>query len=121
MIKLMPIVLGIMLGYCSSAALASPLVEQETEHLLNYIENSGCLFIRNGSEYSSAEARSHIQRKYNHVKKKVDSTEQVIKYAATESSWSGKPYSIKCPEQDAVPSADWLSSELINYRNKHSQ
>jgi len=92
-------------------------VEQETHHLLNYMANSGCIFIRNGTEYSSKEARSHLQRKYNHVKNKVNSTEQVIEYAATESSFSGKPYSINCPGKPVVPSAEWLTKELLIYRS----
>jgi len=91
-------------------------VEHETQYLLDYIEHSGCIFIRNGSEYSPKKARSHIQRKYDYVKDKVSTTEQVIKYAATESSWTGRPYTINCPNKTAVPSADWLTKALMDYR-----
>jgi len=93
-------------------------VEEETLHLLEYIGSSGCIFTRNGKEYQPDEARSHIQRKYKHVKKKVQTTEQVIKYAATKSSISGKVYTIKCSEEAAVPSAEWLTSELLRYRSE---
>jgi len=97
--------------------ISAATVEQETHQLLNYMANSGCIFIRNGTEYSSKEARSHLQRKYNYVKNKVNSTGQVIEYAATESSFSGKPYSINCPGKPVVPSAEWLTKELLSYRS----
>ncbi|MBE9547863.1 MAG: DUF5329 domain-containing protein [Proteobacteria bacterium] len=95
---------------------ASIAMEEETLHLLDYIGQSGCTFTRNGTEYSSEEARSHILRKYNYVKSKISTTEQVIKYAATKSSISGKAYTITCPGEEPVPSAEWLSSELLKYR-----
>lgn len=93
-------------------------MEEETQYLLEYIGNSSCTFTRNGKVYQPDEARSHIQRKYKHVKKKVQTTEQVIKYAATKSSISGKVYTIKCPGEAAVPSAEWLSSELARFRSE---
>lgn len=99
-----------------SVAGVAQTVDQEMQHLLQAIGNSNCLFIRNGTEYSPLEAQAHIQRKYNYIKNKVTTTEQAIKYAATESSWSGKPYQIKCPDKNSVPSSQWLTKELINYQ-----
>ena len=112
--KLVSILFGL---FSLAMAMAdTDIVEQETQYLLDYIEHSGCVFIRNGSEYSPQKARSHIQRKYNYVKDKISTTEQVIQYAATESSWTGRPYTINCPNKTAVPSADWLTKALIDYR-----
>jgi len=113
LIKISVLITTFFLGFMDVSAAT---VEQETQHLLNYMANSGCTFIRNGTEYSSEEARSHIQRKYNYVKNKVNSTEQVIEYAATESSFSGKEYSINCPGKPTIPSAEWLTKELLIYR-----
>ena len=54
-----------------SAAQDAPLIhEQEISHLLNFIENSGCVFIRNNKEYDSKRARDHISTKYDYIKKK---------------------------------------------------
>ena len=94
-------------------------VDQEMQYLLQSIGNSNCIFIRNGTEYPPQEAQAHIQRKYNYIKTKVTTTEQAIKYAATESSWSGKLYQIKCPGKDSEPSGQWLTKELINYRTQY--
>jgi len=74
------------------------------------------MFIRNDTEYAAKKAQSHIQRKYNNIKNKITTTEQVIKYSTTKSSLSGNIYFIKCPDIAKVPSADWLTKELMRYR-----
>ena len=103
----------------SPASIALADIQGEIQHLLQYIENSGCEFERNGTVYDAKEARSHIERKYNHVKKHVDATEDFIKYAATESSISGRKYHVTCSGSKQA-SAEWLNNELALYRDKSS-
>ena len=93
------------------------IVSHEIVHLLQYIESSDCIFIRNGEEYSAAEARAHIQKKYDHFKNRVKTTEDFIKYAATKSSMSGVPYMVRCNGQE-IRNTDWLSTELQKLRNR---
>jgi hypothetical protein len=92
----------------------------EVAHLLEYLQSSGCQFQRNGSWYSSARAASHLNQKYEYMLKKglVTSTESFIEGAGSVSSASGKPYSVKCGEAAAVPSATWLRAELQRFRTK---
>ena len=103
-------------------ALGSPVFAASTgdeiEHLLNFVANSGCIFERNGNQYDSVEARAHIQRKYAHIKDRVNTTEDFIRYAASESSMSGKKYHATCNGQ-TITSGEWLSKELERYR-QHS-
>ncbi len=98
---------------------AAPLVQADTQdeiqHLLQFVENSGCEFERNGKVYDSSEARSHIEKKYDYVSSYVDETEDFIKYAATESSISGRQYHVICGDRK-LTSADWLHEELLRYR-----
>lgn len=89
----------------------------EVEHLLQYIEQSGCEFERNGSIYNSVDARKHIERKYDYVESFVSETEDFIKYAATESSMSGRKYRVNCNGEKQT-SAQWLLDELGRYRNR---
>lgn len=90
-------------------------MQDEIQHLLKFIENSGCEFERNGTVYDSKEARSHIERKYDYVKSHVDETEDFIKYAATKSSMSGSKYQVTCNGKQQT-SAEWLHGELSKYR-----
>ncbi len=85
--------------------------------MLAFVENSSCKFVRNGSEYSPKEARAHLQKKFEYLEQKglVDSAEDFIDRAATESSLSGQTYSVNCAGQ-TQPSASWLKQELQHMR-----
>jgi hypothetical protein len=97
-----------------SATIAAGM-EEEITHLLSYIEQSGCLFIRNGQEHNSVDGLDHIRKKYDYVKKRVKRAEDFIEYAASKSSLSGKLYLVRCGEEE-IPTADWLSAELSRFR-----
>ena len=89
--------------------------QEEVSHLLDYIAQSSCTFIRNDKVYDGAQARDHINRKYKHVKNRISSAEQFISYAASRSSMTGKPYQVTCGET-TMPSRVWLDEELRNHR-----
>jgi len=91
--------------------------QQEVNALLAFVESSGCAFIRNGSEHQPKDARAHLQKKLDYLKDKglVDSAEDFIARAATESSFSGEPYKVNCGGREQL-SADWLKNELKRLR-----
>jgi hypothetical protein len=89
----------------------------EVAHLLDYIEASNCSFVRNGNLYDSRKAGAHIRRKYAHLKQWTKSAEDFIRYAATKSSVSGRPYQVIC-EGSKTPTAEWLTEELARFREK---
>lgn len=92
----------------------------EIDALLNRLGASGCQFNRNGSWYSSADAKAHLAKKLNYLveKKKLDGTEQFIKLAASSSSMSGTPYQVRCGDSQPVASQMWLTTELQTIRAK---
>jgi len=90
-------------------------MEEEVEHLLQYIDASGCSFIRNGKVYNSSDALAHIRKKYAYIKSRIKTSEQFIKYAATKSSISGQAYQVICNHNE-MPTAEWLMQELSRFR-----
>jgi len=101
-------------------ALAAPgtTAQREIEGLMQVLEQSGCRFQRNGRWHGAAEARAHLQRKYDYLRKRelAGSAEQFIDNAASRSSLSGKPYRVAClgrSEQDAAP---WFRQQLAGLR-----
>lgn len=104
----------VVLSVCGAQANQSGF-EDEVAHLLNYIEQSDCTFIRNGTSYSSAEARAHIGRKYDHIKSRISSAEQFITYGASRSSITGRAYTVDCAGA-SMESGRWLGEELERYR-----
>jgi hypothetical protein len=114
-----PVVLAV-LGFLTvgwSADLDSR-TNAEIEHLLGYLKDSGCRFQRNGKWHDVVDAHKHIERKLNWLLKRdlVTSTEEFIERAASESSRSGEPYVVQCPNGGIVESRDWLTAELVRWR-----
>ena len=87
---------------------------REIASLIGALDGSSCRFHRNGSWHDAAEARAHLQRKYDYLlkKDKVDTAEQFIERAASRSSISGKPYRIACPGQPEQTAASWFGARL---------
>ncbi len=115
MCRLVKVLLIFMVCMFSAAAYAS--MENEIDHLLNFIKTSDCVFVRNNSRHAPDEAVKHIEKKYNYLKKRIHSAEDFIKGAATGSSMSGKPYMIICEGRE-MKTADWLYAELDRYRSQ---
>ncbi len=111
-----------------AALLAAPLAhaapgaqaQREIALLIGSLDGSQCRFQRNGSWHDAAEARAHLQRKYDYLlkKDKVDSAEQFIERAASQSSMSGKPYRIQCPGQSEQTAAAWFGARLQALRQR---
>jgi hypothetical protein len=99
---------------------ATPKVTQEIKGLLDFVEQSECQFVRNGSEYPGPRARAHLEKKLNYLEGKnmVNSAEDFIDLAATKSSISGRPYEVRCAE-NVEPASIWLKRELQRQRQLH--
>jgi hypothetical protein len=100
----------------------SPVANPEIQHLLSYIEGCGCQFCRNGSWYQDTKVvRKHVELKYGYFMKKgqISSTEDFIKWSASKSEMSGKPYLVKCGDGSPLLLARWLTDELERYRRQN--
>lgn len=90
----------------------------EIEFLLNYVEQSDCVFIRNGKSHDGPAAASHMRRKYEHflAKDEVHTTEDFIRLAATRSLISGRAYRVRQADGTEIDTSIWLQTALDNYR-----
>lgn len=104
---------------CYSVASVAATAESEIEQLLEFVAQSGCEFERNGSSHSSVDAADHLRLKYRRGKRYVSSAEQFIDRLATESSWTGKPYMVRCEGREQ-PSGAWLYQALEEQRSAES-
>jgi hypothetical protein len=107
-----------LLVYVPAFSAPSPAAKQEIAQLMDALSQSGCRFQRNGSWYGADEARAHLQRKYDHLlkKDKVDTAEQFIQRAASQSSMSGRAYRVKCQDKEQDASA-WFGGQLQKLRH----
>jgi hypothetical protein len=93
-------------------------VQIEVNFLLGYLEGSGCEFYRNGTWHDSKAAEAHLRDKYKYLvaRNLINTTEEFIDRAATESSFSGQPYEVRCNGGATVTSNQWLRNELARVR-----
>ena len=92
--------------------------QAEVDHLLAFVQNSDCQFIRNGAASGNAAAVNHIRRKYRHFRDQIEDTESFIELTASISTISGQHYIITCPGQPEQNSGDWLMGELVRFRKE---
>jgi len=111
---------GIVLTLAALGWSASPETNAEIDRLLQSLKTSGCKFERNGTWYEAPKAVEHLggKRDYFQKKDKIRSSEDFIRLAATESSMSGKPYHVACPDKPVVESQAWLTAELVRIRGQ---
>ena len=115
-----PLFLAALLAAPLAHAAPGPQAQREIAQLIGSLDGSQCRFQRNGSWHDAAEARAHLQRKYDYLlkKDKVDSAEQFIERAASQSSMSGKAYRIQCPGQAEQTAAAWFGARLQALRQR---
>ena len=88
--------------------------------LLAEIENSGSIFIRNGTEYGSHAAKKHLEYKLSKSPVKIKTADDFITYIATKSSFSGTLYYIKMPGGETSTCESWLRKKLREIDEKES-
>lgn len=101
-----------------AAAELSPAAQKEITLLLDKVGASSCSFNRNGTWYTGPEARKHLERKFDYMLNRgmLTSADQFIADAASASSMSGKPYLMKCGNDEPKRCGDWLQVELRRMR-----
>jgi hypothetical protein len=114
--------LSLLVLICCAGQLAAALDEtaqREIDYLLTHLETSECRFFRNGKWYDADRARRHLEKKLAWLAKRdlVDSAEQFIERAASESSRSGEPYLVHCGGR-VMLSAAWLTQQLQAFRRE---
>ena len=111
--------LFVVLGLCLAplAHSADETMDLEIDHLLAVVGESECTFIRNGKEYAATDARDHLAMKRRRGKRYYDSADEFIENIASKSSWSGKPYEIRCDDEPAIPAGEWFGRALTEFRN----
>ncbi len=123
MLTISRLTLVAVLACASAGVLAGPTpapVRAEIDALLGRISASNCQFERNRSWHNAADARTHLLRKLAYIEKRSETitrTEQFIEYAASKSSFTGRPYRVRCDNGEPVDSRAWLTRELQALRS----
>ena len=101
----------------AQATYADDEMNREIDYLLETVATSDCIFIRNGKEHRSEAARDHLSLKRRRGKRYFSSAEEFIERLASSSSWSGKPYHIRCDDGEQQLASEWFNALLNEYRS----
>ncbi len=112
------IVLAAVVLVALPSATTAGSAREEIDYLLDTVGESGCLFIRNGTEHSAREAEAHLRMKYRKGESYAKTADQFIERLASQSSWTRQSYEIACPGTTPEPSGPWLSRRLADYRRR---
>jgi len=96
---------------------ADDVMKSEIDYILNSVASSDCVFIRNGKEHGPDAAKDHLNLKRRRGKRYFSSADEFIENLASSSSWSGKPYYIRCGDEKQQPASEWFTEVLAEYRN----
>jgi len=99
-------------------AAADDDLQSAIRYLLEFVEKSDVVFIRNGQEHSPKEAVAHIQKKYERFRNKIKTPEAFIRFTATGSLLTGRPYEVRLKDGKIMLSQKWLQDALDEYRKK---
>ena len=92
---------------------APPTEIQKIEALIEAVGHlEGAVFIRNGSEHTPAQAADHVRLKWRNAGRRVKTAPDFIRFCASGSSLSGKPYQIRLMDGRTVLASDWFWTEL---------
>ncbi len=95
------------------AAAPPPHEQTRIEKLIRFVETQRDMkFIRNGTEYSCADAGRFLRGKLDAMGKDVTTAREFIERIATKSSMSGKPYEVKFGDGKTMLASQFLSEEL---------
>ena len=107
---------------CAAAADRSAAEDARIEYLLATVASlHDAQFIRNGTSYDSVAAVKHLRLKLRAAGGRVKTGEDFIRYCASESSMSGKPYEIRLADGRILPSADFLRQKLLEFDKQNAR
>ncbi|MDB6003357.1 MAG: hypothetical protein JWR15_344 [Prosthecobacter sp.] len=96
------------------AAETAPAAEKgKIEALISHVEGlDNATFIRNGSDYSAANAAKFLRAKWKRNDKEVKTADDFIAKVASVSGTSGKPYVIRFKDGKEMPCGGYLAAQL---------
>jgi len=92
---------------------------EEIEGLLASVKSlDQAAFIRNGTEYTPAQAESHLRMKWKNGGSHIKTAEDFIALCASKSSLSGKPYLIRFADGHTAEAGTVFKDQLAVLRSK---
>lgn len=110
---------GALLGHAAAGADPSRSERARIDRLLRAVgQRKDAKFIRNGKEYTCAQAAEFLQGKLTWRIEKVSTVQDFIDQVGTRSATSGEIYRVRLADGRVIPSADFLRQELARLESR---
>ena len=113
--------LALLFGASALIAQATPSAAEEKliDTLIQRVAKMNAMvFLRNGNEYTAADAAKHMQAKYDYFKKELVTAEDFIERCASRSEMTGQAYKVKLNDGGVKDANEFLNSELRALRQQ---
>ena len=118
MVRLLAL-LTLCVSLCSTAGDIPSPEAQTIDYLIASIESlKDAQFIRNDTAYDGKAAADHLRMKLRRAGSRVKSATDFIRYCASASSVSGKPYLIRYSDGRQVTVEAFLRAKLTEYESR---
>jgi hypothetical protein len=115
-LRRLPAILTFVLVFAASARGQPDLERAKIDYLIDSIAQlHDAVFIRNGTDYTSAQAADHLRLKLRNAGARVRTAEDFITRCATGSSASGEKYRIRFADGRIVDNAVFLRQKLAEF------
>ena len=115
-LRRLPAILTLVLIFAASAQGQQDLERAKIDYLIDSIAQlHDAVFIRNGTDYTSAQAADHLRLKLRNAGARVRTAEDFIACCATGSSASGEKYRIRFADGRVVDNAVFLRQKLAEF------
>ncbi len=95
----------------------APVESRKIDYLIAAVETlNDAQFIRNGTAYDARAAAAHLRLKLKSAGSRVRTADDFIRYCASVSSISDKPYQIRFSDGHVVTSEAYLRQKLSEFR-----
>jgi hypothetical protein len=116
-LRRLPVILTLVLIFAAAAHGQQDLERAKIDYLIDSIAKlHDAVFIRNGTDYTSAQAADHLRLKLRNAGTRVRTAEDFITRCATGSSASGEKYRIRFADGRVVDNAVFLRQKLAEFR-----
>lgn len=105
-----------LISIVSHAEEMDAMESRKIEYLIASIETlENAEFIRNGRAHDAGAAADHLRLKLRKAGSRVKTAQDFIRYCATGSSMSGKPYQIRFADGRTVATGEYLRQQLDGF------
>jgi hypothetical protein len=87
----------------------------QIEHLLTYLEQSGCEFFRNGEWYGAAKAKDRLNEKHSYLQKKnlIGEAEDFVRAGRSKEQCQGQALPGQVPREQADSKRDLAQRGIV--------